>query len=232
MPKKKKKDNEQQSSRNISFDHSSFQNLFSPVTSPVAVKPSQGNLTGSERVTKDSAADIYNAILKWNNLNLSGAAIMSKIANCKLQAIFEPSTTVSADVSPPSTTMPLEMEPLCEKLLKTVEAMEKVIHKLEAMCDVYRGLFNLEEHRHQAGDVTETVPFQSWTYKDFEVTSAKIVEAYQKEFELKQRLVEVIAHVPDRNLLMFCTAGWLHEPYVSGETQLLLEALVTETGLK
>uniref|UniRef100_A0A0L8GIS6 Uncharacterized protein n=2 Tax=Octopus bimaculoides TaxID=37653 RepID=A0A0L8GIS6_OCTBM len=100
------------------------------------------------------------------------------------------------------------------------------------MCDVYRGLFNLEEHRHQAGDVTETVPFQSWTYKDFEVTSAKIVEAYQKEFELKQRLVEVIAHVPDRNLLMFCTAGWLHEPYVSGETQLLLEALVTETGLK
>eukprot|EP00106_Octopus_bimaculoides_P013179 XP_014780621.1 PREDICTED: cyclin-dependent kinase 2-interacting protein-like [Octopus bimaculoides] len=194
MPKKKKKDNEQQSSRKISFDHSSFQNLFSPVTSPVAVKASQGNLTGSERVTKDSAADIYNAILKWNNLNLSGAAIMSKIANCKLQ--------------------------------------EKVIHKLEAMCDVYRGLFNLEEHRHQAGDVTETVPFQSWTYKDFEVTSAKIVEAYQKEFELKQRLVEVIAHVPDRNLLMFCTAGWLHEPYVSGETQLLLEALVTETGLK
>ncbi|GAB1609569.1 cyclin-dependent kinase 2-interacting protein-like [Argonauta hians] len=241
MPKKKK-NNTEDSNKNDSFDPTTLQELFSPVSSPVVLKPSQGNLTGSERVAKDSAADIYNATLKWDDLNLSGAAIMRDIANLKLRSLFEPSTTASMNVSSfplsssvsssISTTIPQEIEPLCEKLLKIVEAMEKVVDKLESLCNVYRGLFNLEDHRYQRGETTETVPFQSWSYKDFEMTVKKIVESYQTELELKKTVIAEVAHVPDRNLLMFCTASWLHQPYITGETQLLLEALVTETGLK
>lgn len=65
-----------------------------------------------------------------------------------------------------------------------------------------------------------------------EATSQKIHEAYQMEYILKENLARNIAHVMDRHLMMFCTSAWTYEPYINGECQTLLEALVLETGLR
>ncbi|KAF6204570.1 hypothetical protein GE061_018730 [Apolygus lucorum] len=56
-------------------------NPFSPVK--VADSPchsQKGNLTGSPRKVKDSVADIFNSIQKWNNLHVDGLVLLRRIS--------------------------------------------------------------------------------------------------------------------------------------------------------
>lgn len=225
--KKKNKNNRDELSITDSFDESSLQLLFTPVFSPIVEKPKQGNLTGCVRQVKDSVANLYNATLKWNTLSQTGAKLIGQIANCKLQAIFK----AEDDETRKLQMMPNEMESLCEELLKLIESMKQIVDKLNSLNTKFQNLLKLEEH-HLKENVHSVIPFQSWTYKDYETTSQKIHEAYQMEYILKENLARNIAHVMDRHLMMFCTSAWTYEPYISGECQALLEALVLETGLR
>lgn len=53
---------------------------------------------------------------------------------------------------------------------------------------------------------------------------------YQQEFKLKDQLYQNIAHTTDRNVMMFYTSAWLHEPYIEDNKTLLLESMLLETG--
>lgn len=185
-------------------------------------------MTGSERQLKDSAANIYNATLKWNSLSQSGAKIIGQIANFKLQAIFK---AEDCDENKNLQMMPSEMEPLCAELLTLLELMKNIVEKLHLLNTKLQNLFQLEEFNLK-DDVHSVIPFQSWNYKDFESASWKIHRAYANEYILKENLARNIAHISDRHLMMFSTSAWTYEPYLSRECRTLLEALVLESGLK
>ena len=54
---------------------------FSVQESPLS---KQGNLTGTPRKIRDSAADLYNYIQTWNGHHIQGVAILSQIMEFKL----------------------------------------------------------------------------------------------------------------------------------------------------
>ncbi len=62
--------------------------------------------------------------------------------------------------------------------------------------------------------------------------SRDLHEMYEKELKLKRTIVENIAHTKDRDLIMFYTASWIHEPFLDEKFRDLLEAMVIETGHK
>ena len=62
--------------------------LFSSFAVTPSRSPSQGNLTGSARKVKDAVADLHNNIQKWEAHNSKGAALISKISNAKMEAVY------------------------------------------------------------------------------------------------------------------------------------------------
>ena len=69
-----------------------------------------------------------------------------------------------------------------------------------------------------------------FNYPFTDETSRKLSEMYAEEIKLKQTVMENIAHSVDRDLLMFYSACWVHQPYIDNEARILLEAMLFETG--
>lgn len=60
--------------------------------------------------------------------------------------------------------------------------------------------------------------------------SLKLSEMYKKELQLKQTIVQDIAHCADQDLMMVYLSSWLYQPYIENSSMLLLEAMLLETG--
>ena len=62
-------------------------------------------------------------------------------------------------------------------------------------------------------------------------TSDQLLEMFRDELPAKQVIVQNVAHANSRDMVMFYTATWLHEPYIDWpRATLLLESMLTETG--
>lgn len=72
--------------------------------------------------------------------------------------------------------------------------------------------------------------FISWTVDRMFETAKKIAEAYEQEFRLKRFVVENICHLQDKDKLMFYSACWTHQPYITKDIDFCLESLLVETG--
>ena len=194
---------------------------FSPVPISPGKSPLQGNLTGTPRKVKDTCADWFNCVQKWQALNTKGFNIASEIANIKLSSVL--STEEGNKV-----TMPTEMAPLCEKLGEVYNSLEKIYNKMVSLTVTLQGVYNLEVH--QSVDLEPM--FHTWTVDRFADTSKQLSDMYKKELEVKNIIVENIAHATDRNLMMFHTAAWLHEGYITEDSTFMLESMLKECGLK
>ena len=54
---------------------------------------------------------------------------------------------------------------------------------------------------------------------------------FTDELPAKEVIVQNVAHGNSRDMIMFYTATWLHEPYIDWpRVTLLLESMLTETG--
>ena len=60
--------------------------------------------------------------------------------------------------------------------------------------------------------------------------SEGLLESYQQELALKQRVVQELAHTGSQDLCMVYLSCWLHQPYIPADSRLALEALLLETG--
>ena len=60
--------------------------------------------------------------------------------------------------------------------------------------------------------------------------SAGLLQCYQKELALKQRVLQELAHTGPQDLCMVYLSCWLHQPYIPADSRLALEALLLETG--
>ncbi|KAK6180945.1 hypothetical protein SNE40_008906 [Patella caerulea] len=199
--------------------------VFSPIKSPVAELP-KGNLTGKPRKLKDGAADVHNLILTWKGLNIDGTNLFNQIANIKLEKVFQ----VDGETEEEKCNLPSNLEPLCEQLLKLHKDMKKVVVKLVRISEMIKGIIELSDYQH--GETGTEVFFKTWNLHDFSQTVSEICEMFEKELKLKKCLIENIAHSDTRKLLMFYSAAWIHQPYISTQLDFLVDSLLLETGLK
>ncbi|XP_078001112.1 cyclin-dependent kinase 2-interacting protein-like isoform X2 [Glandiceps talaboti] len=201
--------------------------------------PKPTALTGSSRKIKDHCADWHNYINKWETLNDQGFGVVSKIANCKIQAQSNESTektvnviTGSRDVNSSDDAghkMPVELEEFCTQLETVYNSLAKLVKKMETICTNFKGVCNLELHQNN-GSWSEDPLFQTWPTKLFYDASCELLSMYQKELPVKQTILQEIAHTVDRDLLMFYVATWLHQPYIEDKSKTLLESMLVETG--
>ncbi|XP_013404602.1 cyclin-dependent kinase 2-interacting protein [Lingula anatina] len=206
--------------------------LFSPIQVCPTRSPQAGNLTGSARKVKDSAADWHNHVQSWNALSSKGMSIINKIANLKLETIFN--STSSADDEEDSVTrntfsMPEELETWCKALDTVLEGMNKIVKKLEIVTAALKGVRDLEWHRCVGG--AEPL-FQTWPIEEFYNASEELLAMFNRELELKTTIVQNVAHVQNRETLMFYTSAWLHQPYIDKNADILIQSMVVETGFR
>ena len=63
-------------------------------------------------------------------------------------------------------------------------------------------------------------------------TSEQLLDMYERELRLKQKIVQNVAHGRDQNMLMSYTTVWLHQPYIDTDSERLLNGMLLETGLR
>ncbi|KAH9498259.1 hypothetical protein Btru_009493 [Bulinus truncatus] len=205
--------------------NSSFHSFVdSPV--PQIRKHSAGNLTGDLRKVKDLAADFHNVIMKWNSLNSQGLDIITKISNIKIEKVFN--VQELSDSQQPQF-LPLELNPLCALLLKIVDDMEKIVQKLESKTKIAESLVSLKSFQRSTGS-SRDVLFLSMSLEDVAKTVQNIYKDYATELAFKKEVCKHVCHATNRGEVMFYTISWVHQPYISSDTQDQLQALLIETG--
>ena len=199
---------------------------FNEVLSP-GRGPGKDHLTGSERKIRDCAADIHNSIEKWDDYNVEGSDILSELANLKLQKMFN---SEGKDLS----TAKACLQDSCDKLEKVINKLEKVLRKMEKYISHIHGIANLQDYnfKHDCSN-DSNILFDSWETERFYETVEELLCIYKREFEVKKMIMQNVAHLKNRDEIMFFLSCWQQQPFTQGSKAVtLLESLLHETGLR
>ncbi|KAM7375640.1 hypothetical protein PAMP_005435 [Pampus punctatissimus] len=193
-------------------------------------------VTGSARKIKDNAADWHNLLLRWERLSEESFPIAGNIVNLRLnssqskqlqQQVDEPLLPSSAPLQPTGGAAELQDE--CCKLQDILNNMVVVVMKMERLMVSQRGVLDLEEF--QFGPEGRKVPlFHSWTTKQFGDSFRVLLDAFRQELQLKQTILQELAHTVTSDLSLVYLSCWLHQPFIPPQTRMMLEALLLETG--
>ncbi|KAM6912842.1 cyclin-dependent kinase 2-interacting protein [Xenentodon cancila] len=184
--------------------------------------------TGNQRKTRDNAADWFNLMVRWERLNEDGFAAATNIINLRRsqrdQLLVERSLR-----SPEDSNGAKALQEECSTLQDIVHKMVAVVMKMERLMTSQRAVQELDEFRF--GREGMNFPLcHSWTTRQFEECAGFLLDAFHQELELKQTVLQEVAHTPPSDLGMLYLSCWLHQPYVPPQTRLTLEALLLETG--
>ncbi|KAL3049710.1 hypothetical protein OYC64_009044 [Pagothenia borchgrevinki] len=194
------------------------------------------SVTGSARKMKDNAADWHNLMLRWERLNDEGFGRANAIVNTRRsqsdqRLVDESETPSSAPPPPPSVPPPPPSSPSssppppppsaeasdlqdeCCKLKEVVDKMVVVVMKMERLMTSQRGVQDLEKF--QFGPEGRKLPlFHSWSSKHFEEVSGLLLDSFRQELDLKQRILQEVAHTVSPDLCMVFLSCWLQQPYL------------------
>ncbi|XP_066253644.1 cyclin-dependent kinase 2-interacting protein [Euwallacea similis] len=174
--------------------------------SPAAESP-QRNLTGPPRVCRDIIADLYNNIQSWNSLHIKGCSILKQISTLKAN---EPRLYTS------------ELEEYTNQLDIVVSGLKKnyaIFQLLSSQVEAFSRLPN----------ISEPVFFSLKSAKIFEIFQF-ICKAYEKEFKVKQCVLENIAHSTSKSEAMFLAAYWTHQLNITDSVTFKIESLLVESN--
>uniref|UniRef100_A0A8D0GST9 Cyclin dependent kinase 2 interacting protein n=1 Tax=Sphenodon punctatus TaxID=8508 RepID=A0A8D0GST9_SPHPU len=203
--------------------------------SPAGVTPRRPVLSVSARKIKDNAADWHNLMMKWETLNDNGFATANKIVNVKIATQFKDNNleiecdSIASDSGKQLPDYNEELEQCCTQLLETLENMSKIQMKMEKLSTTTKGICDLETYNYREG-ASRPPLFHTWPTTYFYEVSLKLSEMYKKELQLKQVIVQEIAHTVDQDLMMVYLSAWLYQPYIENSNKLLLESMLLETG--
>ncbi|KAM4542090.1 cyclin-dependent kinase 2-interacting protein [Odontesthes bonariensis] len=189
-------------------------------------------MNGSARKLKDNAADWHNLMLRWDKLNEDGFNVAAKIIS--MRRFQSDQLMVGKSSPPPSATLQhmvgaAELQDECFKLQDSITKMVAVVSKMERLMVSQQGIQQLEEF--QFGLDGRKFPLcHSWTTKEFEESTRALLAAFSQELQLKQIIVQEIAHSTTSELCVVYLSCWLHQPFIPTQTRLTLEALLLETG--
>ncbi|XP_039568404.1 cyclin-dependent kinase 2-interacting protein [Passer montanus] len=203
--------------------------------SPPDSTPRRPVLSVSARKIKDNAADWHNLMMKWERLNDNGFTTANKIVNMRISEQFQDNKleivcdNSATEPEKPTPKYNEELDNCCAELLETLKQMTKIQLKMEKLTSTTKAICDLETFHHGAGNCKAPF-FHTWPTPYFYEVSLKLSEMYKKELQLKQTIVQDIAHSADQDLMMVYLSSWLYQPYIENSSMLLLEAMLLETG--
>ncbi|XP_072786545.1 cyclin-dependent kinase 2-interacting protein isoform X2 [Taeniopygia guttata] len=174
-------------------------------------------------------------MMKWERLNDNGFTTANKIVNMRISEQFQDNKLeIACDNSATEPEKPTpkyneELDNCCAELLETLKHMTKIQLKMEKLTSTTKAICDLETFHHRAGNCKAPF-FHTWPTPYFYEVSLKLSEMYKKELQLKQTIVQDIAHCADQDLMMVYLSSWLYQPYIENSSMLLLEAMLLETG--
>lgn len=192
--------------RNKSIDGSSTFSSVTLLASPAAGSP-QKNLTGPPRIIRDIIADLHNNIQRWNTLHIKGCTLIKQIAALKADSI----NTYSSQIE------------------DCIGELFTVIQNLGGNDDCFTLLIRQTKAFAKLPDLTNPV-FFSLDAVNIALLVNDICEAYKKELQVKQFVLHNIAHLKNKNDVMFLAACWTHQLNINESVTFKLESLLVETG--
>lgn len=126
----------------------------------------QKNLTGPPRIVKDIAADLYNAVQKWNNLHIQGTQFVKQIALIKSDMFG---------------TYSIELEQQIDELYKIVESIRLYITIFEKLKNQMSALEKLQSKNE--------ILFTSCSLCELKEFVDNVADAYIKEFLVSFEIV-------------------------------------------
>ena len=206
----------------------------------------KGQLTGIRRQIKDSVADIYNNVQKWNKLNAEGFEQLTKICDSKLELFVPLNSSIPGDSRfAYQHRYSDKLQALCHQLVQTIEKIKVVANELLGIAAKFNKLTELASFNSSLGNEKDDVPFNGWPISQFASYAKEISEMFNKELSVKCCIVENVAHVDlgresndvaslseeCRDVLMTYSSCWLHQPYINEKSlDILIEGLLFETG--
>ncbi|XP_040055073.1 cyclin-dependent kinase 2-interacting protein isoform X2 [Gasterosteus aculeatus] len=191
-------------------------------------------ITGTTRRLKDNAADWHNLMARWEKLNEDGFTVAGNIVAIALTRPTSDQLLGVDESSSPPPPSPVsggaaELQDECCKLQDVIDKMVVVVKKMERLTALQQGVQDLEEF--QFGLEGRKIPlFHSWNAKHFKESSCVLLESFSQELKLKQTILQELAHTATSDLSMIYMSCWLHQPFITPQTRLTLEAVLLETG--
>ncbi|KAG5860351.1 hypothetical protein JTB14_006714 [Gonioctena quinquepunctata] len=184
---------------------SKFQPLMVP-KSPIASSP-QKNLTGSIRVAKDLVANLFNTIQSWNEHHSEGAQYVKQIALIKSGNLKEYSPILEEHTNDLYT------------IVQKMKSIEKLL-----------GVFSTQMRALDKVDRKSETLFLSLNTEALVELVETVVDAYSREFKMKELVLENIAHSRNKDEVMFFATCWTLQTHITSTVNLKLETLLLETG--
>lgn len=182
--------------------------VFTPVYPHSSSSPSpQKNLTGLPRVIKDTTADVFNNIQKWNNQHITGCEIVTEVALLKIEVNDKFSETI---------------DQLLAKLYDIVESL--TIYSIN-LCNLAKQMRKLLKI-----NTSESPVFLSLNLTQLVELIEDISAAYQAEIKAKQHTLQNIGFAKNKSEITFYEVTWIHQRFITDNIRLKLEVLITETG--
>ncbi|XP_043667624.1 cyclin-dependent kinase 2-interacting protein-like [Vespula pensylvanica] len=180
---------------------------FNSTDSPFSKSLKGKNLTGTVRHLRDLAADVHGIIQKWNDSTLEGINILKSIIREKSNKNYTVQLQNYCD----------NLEEICHTLSNLVKTLEQIVHQINILTIL---------------DKTTTKLFTTWPISAFGSTVEMIYTTYSNELHIKYKVLENIAHCHTEPQQMLYLSTWLHQPLLSKNITILLEAMLTETGYR
>lgn len=199
-----------------------------PVTdSPLHLRSVKNDNIGIRSRLKVIAKTLVDNHRKWDAAHRRGITLCKSIEKCKSHAIktFDDDDTNSAE----KTLYPIELKPFCDKL-----------HVITTIFEDVRN--SAIESRRQIGSFIKLgstnvfadsqLVFQTWNCTTYQEAIDTICDAYGREYEIKVKIMENIAHSRNDDDLAMHLAVWEYQTHVNSEVEILIKSLIIEADIE
>jgi len=199
------------------------------------ISPQRGsNLTGIPRKIRDSCAEWHNLIQRWNQLNIKGLDAIQLIINLKLNGKEPENEDEYATLKPENVQIP-KLQQFCDILEEIFKKMVVILDTMKQITDQYKQMVDLQHiSRLPSSEICkgDQPVFQTWPVQKFWESAKTMLSMYSREMDVKCGVLESIAHVVNKEDLLFLMATWVYEPYITPALALQLEAMLTDAKFR
>lgn len=201
--------------------------LFSSVVneSPSHLKSVRNDNIGIRQRLKATAKTLVENHRKWDAAHRRGITLCRSIEKCKLHAI----KTFNDKDAAEKTLYPTELKAICDKLHVITTIFEDIRNsaiesRRQIVSFIKLGMTNIF--------VDSPLVFRTWNCTTLEESIAKICDCYEREYEMKVKVMENIAHARTEDELAMHLAVWEYQTFVNTDVEMLFTALTIEADIE
>lgn len=195
--------------------------------SPSHQKSVKSDNIGIRQRLKATAKMLVENHRKWEAAHRRGITLCRSIEKCKSHAIkaFHDNDTNVAD----KTLYPTELKPICDKLRVITTIFQDILNsanesKRQMVSFIKVGSTNVF--------ADSPLVYRTWNCVTLEEAANRICEAYEKEYGMKVKVMENIAHSQNDDELTMHLAVWEYQTHINSDMEMLFKSLTIEADVQ